>query len=108
MNENKLELPQFASEREEADWWASNPEFALRLLEQAKAEGRLGHGTIRRRMEAIEAAKRGNGLALDADDVIRATKLAERKGVERSEYLKSLLHTALLKEEEAMNSSPAA
>jgi hypothetical protein len=34
--------------------------------------------------------------------------LAERKGVERGEYLKDLLHSALLKEEEAMNSSPAA
>jgi hypothetical protein len=108
MNENKLELPKFSSEREEADWWAANPEFALRLLEQAKAEGRLGHGTIRRRMEAVEAAKRGNGLALDADDVARATKLAQRKGVERSEYLKGLLHSALLREEEAMDSSPAA
>lgn len=59
-------------------------------------------------MEAIEAAKKGAALALDSDDVARADKLADRKEIERSAYLKDLLHAALLKEEETMNSSSAA
>jgi hypothetical protein len=41
--------PHFNSEAEEADWWAANPEFVLQELERAKAEGRLGHGTVLRR-----------------------------------------------------------
>jgi hypothetical protein len=50
--------PRFNSEREEAEWWDSHPEFILKEFERAKAEGRLGHGTVRRRMEALEAAKK--------------------------------------------------
>jgi hypothetical protein len=34
------------------------PNFILKEFERAKAEGRLGHGTVRRRMEALEAAKK--------------------------------------------------
>jgi hypothetical protein len=100
--------PRFESEREEADWWDSHPDFILQKFERAKTEGKLGHGTVRRRMEAMEAAKAGRALALDADDVVRANKLSERNGIERSEYLRELLHAALLKEEESMNSSSAA
>jgi hypothetical protein len=99
--------PRFSNEREEADWWAANPDFILQELERAKAEGRLGHGTAMR-MAAERRAVAGRTVELDQDDVEVATKLAQRKGVERSEYLKGLLHSALLREEEAMDSSPAA
>jgi hypothetical protein len=108
MSADELTLPKFQNEREEADWWAANPDFALKVLERAGTEGRLGRGTVSRRIETVEAAKAGAALALDAEDVARANKLAERKGIERSAYLKDLLHSALLKEEESMNSSSAA
>ena len=38
--------PRFASEREEAEWWDSHPDFILREFERARDEGRLGHGTV--------------------------------------------------------------
>jgi hypothetical protein len=102
-----LGMPKFASEKEEADWWVSNPDFALRVLQRAKEEGRLGSGSVAKRMAAIEAANDA-ALKLDAADVTLANKLAERKGIEREAYLKELLHAALLKEAEALDQSSAA
>lgn len=57
MKNDVLEIPKFNSEREEAEWWDNNPDFALQLLQQAKAEGRLGHGTVVRRMAEIRLTK---------------------------------------------------
>jgi hypothetical protein len=102
-----LRMPKFASEKEEADWWVANPDFALQVLRRAKEEGRLGHGSVRRRMEALQAAKDA-ALKLDAEDVILANKLAERKGIEREAYLKQLVHAALLQEAASLDQSSAA
>jgi len=99
--------PRFASEREEAEWWDANPDFILQEFDRAKAEGRLGHGIVKRRMEAFQAAKEA-ALNLDAADVVLANRLAERKGLEREAYLRELLHAALLKEAESLDQSSAA
>ena len=57
MTPNKITRPpHFNSEAEEADWWAANPDFVLQVLEHAKAEGRLGHGTVLRRAAERRAA----------------------------------------------------
>jgi hypothetical protein len=107
MSADNLKIPKFASEKEEADWWASNPDFALNVLQRAKDEGRLGSGSVARRTAALEAAKDA-ALKLDAADLILANKLAERKGIERETYLKELIHAALLKEAESLDRSSAA
>jgi hypothetical protein len=107
MSVDELKMPKFATEREEADWWAANPDFALKVLERAKAEGRLGHGSVVRRAAERQAAK-GRVVELDAADMEIANKLAERKGIERETYLKELVHAALLKEAKALDESPAA
>jgi hypothetical protein len=99
--------PRFANEAEEADWWAANPDFVLREFDRAKAEGRLGHGTVKRRMEAMQAAKEA-ALRLDPADVALANQLAQRKGLEREVYLRELVHAALVKEAESLDRSPAA
>jgi hypothetical protein len=106
MSMDELKMPKFENEKEEADWWAANPDFALRVLERAKAEGQLGHGTVGRLAE--RRAARGRVVELDAADAEIASKLAERKGVEREAYLKELVHAALLKEAEALDQSSAA
>ena len=59
--------PRFANEGEEAEWWAANPEFVLQEFERAKAEGRLGHGTVMR-MAAERRAASGRVVALDRLD----------------------------------------
>ncbi len=57
MKNDVLEMPKFNSEREEAEWWDSNPDFVLQVLQQAKAECRLGHGTVMRKVAEMRAAK---------------------------------------------------
>ena len=107
MSMDELKMPKFENEKEEADWWGANPDFALQVLQRAKEEGRLGNGSVARRMAALEAAKDA-ALKLDVADLALANKLAERKGVEREAYLKELIHTALLKEAESLDRSSAA
>jgi hypothetical protein len=46
----KLVVPKFETEAEEAKWWFDNQEGLDREFAQAAAEGRLGHGTVARRM----------------------------------------------------------
>jgi hypothetical protein len=107
MSMDDLKMPKFENEKEEAVWWAANPDFALRVLQRAKDEGRLGHGSVARRLAAAEAAT-ATALKLDATDITLANKLAERKGIEREVYPKELVHAALLKEAEALDQSSAA
>jgi hypothetical protein len=107
MSVEELKMPRFESEHAEADWWAANPDFALKVLERAKANGTLGNGSVKRRLAAQEAA-RAQVLNLDSADLTLANRLAERKGIERDVYLKGLVHDALLKEAEALGESSAA
>jgi predicted DNA binding CopG/RHH family protein len=92
-------MPKFASEREEADWWANNPEFILQEFKRAKAEGRLGHGTVARRMAEIKSAAKSTTIRLDEVDLSLARKQADRKGLRYQTYLKMLIHEALGREE---------
>lgn len=57
MSENETKIPKFANETEEAAWWFNNQDYVLSLFEKAKAEGRLGHGTVARQMAEKQAAK---------------------------------------------------
>ena len=98
MSDEELKMPKFKSEREEADWWFNNPDFALQVLQRAKAEGRLGHGTARRMAEAKAAAK-STTIRLDANDLSLAKAQAEKKGLRYQTYLKMLIHEALGREE---------
>lgn len=44
----KRQLPKFATEAEEADWWASHQELIADWFEAATQAGTLGHGTAAR------------------------------------------------------------
>ena len=94
MPEQEIKMPKFNSESEEADWWASNPEFVLQEMKRAEAEGRLGRGTMMRQMAA-----KSTTIRLDEGDLSLARKLAERKGLRYQTYLKMLIHEALQTEE---------
>jgi hypothetical protein len=99
MIDDELKMPKFASEAEEAEWWFKNPDFVLEVLKRAKAEGRLGHGTVARRMAQQEAAK-STTIRLDTGDLALAKQQAERKGLRYQTYLKMLIHEALRREEQ--------
>ncbi len=106
MSSEDQKVPKFASEREEAEWWDSNPDFALAALQRAQTEGCLGSGSVVARRVAKVAVKDGV-LNLDADDFTLASELAKRKGIEREAYLRDLVHAALVKEAEALNQTSA-
>jgi predicted DNA binding CopG/RHH family protein len=83
--------PKFASEREEADWWAANPDYVLQRLQLAEAEGRLGHGTAAKRLGLTAATT----IRLSQEDLAKAREQAEKKGLGYQTYIKMLLHEAL-------------
>lgn len=90
----KIEIPKFATEKEEAQWWFDNREAVSDEFELAAKEGRLGVGTAVRRANAAAAL-----VALDPEDVARAKAQAERRGLEYQAYVKMVVHEALLHEE---------
>jgi predicted DNA binding CopG/RHH family protein len=87
-----LEIPTFATEAEEADWWLEHREQVEADLREAMTEGRTGRGTLMR------LAMDANRVVLDAEDVSKAHELAARKGIPYQTYVKSLVHEALKKE----------
>ena len=91
----KLEVPKFANEKEEARWWFDNRDAVSDEFELARKEGRLGHGTVARRANAATAL-----VALDPEDVERAKVQAEKRGLEYQAYVKMVVHAALLHEEQ--------
>jgi len=52
-----LEVPKFATEAEEADWWYDIREILTDHFIQAAKEGRLGYGTAKRRFLSPTPAK---------------------------------------------------
>ena len=99
MAETQTAIPTFRNEREEADWWANHPEYVLMALRRAKAEGRLGHGTVARQMEEIKAEKaKSITIRLDPADISLAKIYAAKRGLKYQTYLKMLIHEALSKE----------
>ena len=91
MTRKKIVRPDFANEREEAEWWDANPEYIRQQFELAKAEGRLGHGTVAKRLGLTTPVT----IRLSQEDLAKARVQAEKKGVGYQTYMKILLHEAL-------------
>lgn len=90
----EIKTPKFASEADEARWWADHQDDIAKAFEKAAAERRLGRGTVARK-----GATPTTTIRLDPDDISRARQQAERKGLRYQTYLKMLLREALLAEE---------
>lgn len=94
--------PSFKTESREAEWWAKNQDMIADRFEQAKANGKLGKGTVAR-IARERASQTGASptitIRLAEDDLARARSLAEEKGLRYQTYLKMLLHQALNSEE---------
>ena len=86
----KLQVPKFANESEEARWWFDHSDAVADEFELAEREGRLGRGTV---------ARLANAISLDPEDVARARAQAERRGLEYQAYVKMVVHQALISEE---------
>ncbi len=94
--------PPFKTEAQEAEWWSKNQDVIAARFEQAKANGKLGKGTVARaaRKRASQAGPSPTiTIRLAEDDLARARTLAAEKGLRYQTYLKMLLHQALNSEE---------
>src|SRR6266581_3154204 len=95
--------PPFKTEAQEAEWWAKNQNLIADRFEQAKAAGKLGKGTVARRVARERASRAGASptitIRLAEDDLTRARTFAAEKGLRYQTYLKMLLHEALNSEE---------
>jgi predicted DNA binding CopG/RHH family protein len=89
-----LKIPEFKTERQEADWWVENQDQLAQQFARVAAEGKLGRGTV---------ARRGNTptttIRLDPEDIAKARFHAERKGLKYQTYLKMLIRQALNQED---------
>jgi len=95
-------VPKFENEDQEADWWFENRELLSQEFQKAAAEGRLGRGTVMRRMAEAQARKEAaSPIQLDAADASKAQALAAKKGIPYQAYIKTLIHEALEKESAA-------
>lgn len=92
--DQKLKIPKFQTEAEEADWYPQNEEAIMRAFETASADGTL------RRVKAQRAATQPVTLRLDSADLELAKTLAARRGLAYQSYVKMLLHLALAHEAE--------
>jgi predicted DNA binding CopG/RHH family protein len=96
MNSNH-EIPSFATEEEEAQWWFDHREQTADWVKEAVAQGRTTNlAQIRERR--AQGATPTVSIRIDPADLSRARELAARRGLRYQTYLKMLLHEALEQE----------
>ena len=111
------QIPNFKSEREEADWWDSHQDFVYRLFKEAAAAGKLRRlrspEALQRLLKPRPARKKSPAtsvskavtIRLPVADLHSAQKLAQGKGLRYQTYVKMLLHEALRRERSAGRTS---
>ena len=98
MKKKAIEIPKFATEAEEADWWASREgrsflkSAAARTPKKSLGKGSRLVGTLNR-TPSVQIA-----LRLPEPDVAKARELATRKGIGYQTLLKMLVHEGLRRE----------
>lgn len=86
----KIEIPEFKSEAEEADWWPANQDAFLSAFEEAAKNGTVKRGGI-----AQSGQTPTTTIRLDLKDIELAKVQAEERGLKYQTYLKMLIHQAL-------------
>ena len=93
---NKRQIPTFATEADEADWWFEHADDLADDMAKAAEEGQLGRGTTMKRAIALN-----NLVQLEPRDMALARDQAAQRGLDYQTYIQSLLHEALLREAKA-------
>jgi predicted DNA binding CopG/RHH family protein len=92
---DKIVVPHFASESEEADWWFAHREEHGESMAQAIAEG---HATGMQQLLARHGAQAPRvTVQFDFEDVVRAREQAAVRGMDFEVYVRDLLHDAVEK-----------
>jgi predicted DNA binding CopG/RHH family protein len=94
----RILVPKFTTEAEEAQWWFDNRNDVEEALFNA-----LDNGTIRRgsaqRLTTERRTSKNITIRMAEADLDLARKQAEEKGLPYQTYIKALLHEALTKRE---------
>ena len=97
---DKLKIPKFASEAEEAQWWYDHRDELAKAFEEAAARGEVHTGSAAKlARERTVGITPTTTIRLDPEDISRARSLAAKRGLRYQTYLKMLLHEALEAEE---------
>jgi predicted DNA binding CopG/RHH family protein len=94
----RMTVPKFKTEAEEAQWWYDNRERVEEALMNAMDNGTIQRGTAQR-MASEARASRNVTIRMVEADLGLARKQAEEKGLPYQTYIKSVLHEALTKRE---------
>lgn len=92
----RIVVPKFTAEAEEAQWWYENRGKVEDALIQAMDRGTILHGTAQR-LTAEARASRNVTIRMAEADLDLARKQAAEKGLPYQTYIKSVLHEALVK-----------
>ena len=94
------EVPNFATETEEAAWWDAHPEVLAERFHTATQQGR-----VRRLSQTnLPGASETLTIRIPGNELTRARELAAKRGLRYQTYLKMLLHEALDAEEKKLAS----
>ena len=88
----KTRIPNFRSEKEEAQWWDAHREVVTELFIQAKKEGKI------KRLPVVRGATKSVTIRMPIVDIESAQILAEQRGLPYQTFIKGLLHRALERE----------
>jgi hypothetical protein len=93
-----LDIPAFATEAEEADWWYNNRELVEKEFHTAFVEGRVKQGL------PVPPSQRTvpTTITLDASDSKKAHAIAAKRGLKYETYLEMLVHQELQQTTEAV------
>ena len=101
---DRIVVPKFATEAEEADWWHKNRHIHDKIFHEAVKSGRARTLTKEKLLERIAASKKKAAspviaLRIPEEDLTLARRQAEQKGLPYQTYMKSILHETLIERE---------
>jgi predicted DNA binding CopG/RHH family protein len=92
----RIVVPKFKTEAEEAQWWYDNRDNVEGALIDAMDNGTIQRGTAQR-LTSKARASRNVTIRMAEADLDLPRKQAEEKGLPYQTYIKSVLHEALVK-----------
>jgi hypothetical protein len=95
------ELPEFASEAEEADWWYEHRHETDAHMAEAIANGTARNLQDFLREEGLLVQVEPVTMQIVVEDAKSARGLAARKGLSYEEYLASLVHEGIVRDQAA-------
>ena len=97
----RIEVPEFATEAQEAAWWDNHKSEVEENLSGAIQAGAAQRGSAQRLVREARLSKNITSR-MPLDDIERARELSARKGLVYQTLMKMLLHEALEKEHQRL------